>query len=170
MQYYAENTYVPAGRLPVPRSASMLFREVAPCSASEVHASNGKPSAFCRAKNGVNGNESWLMQHKRIGDTGTSCIHVGLFVLTRQKISTRFIKLHYITLRYMTCHVISFSWLFHPMRLPVNERQLSSNVRSSIMSLRKHISRRCLLKSNNHTVVTIKYCLLEIKSLTFLTL
>ena len=41
----AETTYVPGGRLYVPRSASRLSREGARCSASGVHASNGKPSA-----------------------------------------------------------------------------------------------------------------------------
>lgn len=46
------NTYAPGGRLSSPRSASMLSLEVAQCSASEVHALNGKPSALCWAESG----------------------------------------------------------------------------------------------------------------------
>lgn len=54
---YSENTHAPEGRLSVPRPASMLSQEVAQCSASEVHASNGKPSAFCSVENKVKGNK-----------------------------------------------------------------------------------------------------------------
>lgn len=45
-QQTALGTYVPGGRPSVPPSASTLSREVAQCSASVVHALNGKPSAF----------------------------------------------------------------------------------------------------------------------------
>lgn len=88
----AENAYAPGGRLSALRSASMLSREVARCSTSEVHALNGKPSAFCRAENKASRDESWLMHHKRLArNVASSCNVIHVFVLTAQKTFTRFI-------------------------------------------------------------------------------
>lgn len=55
--YFTFNTYVLEGHLSVPHSASMLCLEAVQCSASEVHASNGKPSAFCDVEKEANGQD-----------------------------------------------------------------------------------------------------------------